>query len=67
MDEWTAQGMAIVLISSEMPELLTLSDRIVVMHRGQLTATFTRAQATPEAILAAAMGQTDVPAQTETA
>jgi len=67
MDEWTAQGMAIVLISSEMPELLTLSDRIVVMHRGQLTATFTRAQVTPEAILAAAMGQSDVPAQTETA
>lgn len=67
MDEWTAQGMAIVLISSEMPELLTLSDRIVVMHRGKLTARFSRAQATPEAILAAAMGQGDVFAQTATA
>jgi len=58
MDEWTAQGMAIVLITSEMPELITLSDRIVVMHRGKLTASFTRAQATPERILAAAMGHT---------
>ncbi len=56
MDEWTAQGMAIILITSEMSELITLSDRIVVLHRGELTASFTRAQATPEAILAAAMG-----------
>lgn len=57
MDEWTAQGIAILLITSEMPELLTLSDRIVVMHRGRITAEFSRAQATPEKILAAAMGQ----------
>jgi ribose transport system ATP-binding protein len=64
MDEWTAQGMAIVLITSEMPELLTLSDRIAVMHRGELTAAFTRAQATPEAILAAAMGQAAKPTST---
>jgi ribose transport system ATP-binding protein len=58
MDEWTAQGIAILLITSEMPELLTLSDRIVVMHRGRATAEFSRAQATPETILAAAMGRT---------
>ena len=57
MDEWTAKGIALLLITSEMPELLTLSDRIVVMHRGGITAEFGRAQATPEAILAAAMGQ----------
>jgi ABC-type sugar transport system ATPase subunit len=57
MDEWTAQGIAILLITSEMPELLTLSDRIVVMHRGEITAEFSRATASPEAILAAAMGQ----------
>jgi len=57
MDEWTAQGMAIVLITSEMPELLTLSDRIVVMHRGALTQTFNRSEASPEAILEAAMGE----------
>jgi len=57
MDQWTAEGIAILLITSEMPELLSLSDRIVVLHRGQVTAEFTRAQATPEAVLAAAMGQ----------
>ena len=57
MDQWTAEGIAILLITSEMPELLSLSDRIVVLHRGEVTAEFTRAQATPEAVLAAAMGQ----------
>jgi len=56
MNEWTAQGIAILLITSEMPELLTLSDRIMVMHRGECTAEFSREQATPEKILAAAMG-----------
>jgi ABC-type sugar transport system ATPase subunit len=58
MDQWTAQGIAILLITSEMPELLTLSDRIVVLHRGRLTARLSRSEATPEAVLAAAMGQT---------
>jgi ABC-type sugar transport system ATPase subunit len=62
MDQWTAQGIAILLITSEMPELLTLSDRIVVLHRGRLTAHLTRSEATPEAILAAAMGQAPTPA-----
>jgi ABC-type sugar transport system ATPase subunit len=56
MNLWTAEGIAILLITSEMPELLTLSDRIVVMHRGQVTGEFSRAQATAETILAAAMG-----------
>lgn len=61
MDQWTAQGIAILLITSEMPELLTLSDRIVVLHRGTLTAEFTREQATPEKILTAAMGRVHTP------
>ena len=55
--EWTAQGIAILLISSEMPELLTLSDRVVVFHRGQITAELARAEATPENVLTAAMGK----------
>lgn len=58
MNEWTAQGIAIVLITSEMPELLAMSDRIIVMHRGQITAAFSREQASAEAILEAAMGKT---------
>jgi ABC-type sugar transport system ATPase subunit len=58
MNDLTAQGMAILLITSELPELLAMSDRIAVLHRGRLTATFSRAEATPERILGAAMGKT---------
>lgn len=56
LDDWTAQGIAILLITSEMPELLTLSDRVVVLHRGRVTGEFARGEATPEKVLAAAMG-----------
>ena len=54
--EWTAQGIAILMTSTELPELLALSDRIVVLHRGRVTAAFGRGQATAESVLAAAMG-----------
>jgi ABC-type sugar transport system ATPase subunit len=60
MNAWTAQGIAILLITSEMPELLALSDRIVVLHRGTVTGEFAREQATPDGVLAAAMGQTEM-------
>lgn len=56
VSEWTARGIAILLITSEMPELLMLSDRIIVLHRGSVSAEFLRGQATPERVLAAAMG-----------
>ncbi len=56
LDEWRRAGHAIVLITSEMPELLMLSDRIVVMHRGRAVAVMERAEATQERILRAAMG-----------
>jgi ABC-type sugar transport system ATPase subunit len=52
----TADGIAIILITSELPELLALSDRILVLHRGEPTALFPREQATAERVLAAAMG-----------
>jgi ribose transport system ATP-binding protein len=52
-----AEGISILLITSELPELLALSDRILVMHRGRLTAEFTRAAATAENIIHAAMGR----------
>ncbi|HEU4385981.1 MAG TPA: sugar ABC transporter ATP-binding protein [Anaeromyxobacteraceae bacterium] len=55
MNEWTRAGFAIVMITSEMPELLGLCDRIVVMHRGRVSAQFGRAEATQERILKAAM------------
>ncbi|HEQ60271.1 MAG TPA: sugar ABC transporter ATP-binding protein, partial [Firmicutes bacterium] len=57
MDRWTGEGYAIVLITSEMPELLAMSDRIIVLHRGRVTAEFTRGEATQEAVLHAAMGR----------
>jgi len=56
MNQWTDRGIAILLITSEMPELLALSDRIIVMHRGKITAEFQQNEATQENILAAAMG-----------
>jgi len=57
MNAWSQKGIAIVLITSEMPELLAMSDRIIVMHRGRITAEFSRESATQEKILAAAMGE----------
>jgi ABC-type sugar transport system ATPase subunit len=49
-----AQGMAIIMTSSELPELLTVSDRIIVLCEGRLTAELPRAEATEEAIMHAA-------------
>ena len=46
-----AQGMAIILISSEMPELIGMCDRIVVLREGQRTAEFARGEATQEKVL----------------
>ena len=44
------------MISSELPEVLGMSDRILVMHRGRLAGEFTAGEATPEAILQCALG-----------
>ena len=51
------EGLAIVLVSSELPEVLGLSDRILVLHEGKLTGEFTRTEATPEKIMTAATGE----------
>jgi len=56
MCELAGQGLAILMISSELPEVLGMSDRIAVMHGGSVAATFNRADATQQAILAAALG-----------
>lgn len=50
------EGLAIVMISSELPEVLGLSDRVMVLHEGKLTGEFTRADATAERVMAAATG-----------
>jgi D-xylose transport system ATP-binding protein len=49
-------GLAIVLVSSELPEVLGMSDRILVLHEGRVTGEFTRAAATPEQVMACATG-----------
>jgi rhamnose transport system ATP-binding protein len=49
-----AQGIAILMISSELPEVLGMSDRILVMREGRLTGQFSRAEATQENLMAAA-------------
>ena len=54
MSTLAAQGFAILMISSELPEILGMSDRIVVMYEGRVTGRFTRAEATQEKIMAAA-------------
>jgi rhamnose transport system ATP-binding protein len=53
------EGLGIVLVSSEMPEILGMSDRIVVMHEGRVTAQFRRDDANQEKLLKAAMGRGD--------
>jgi ribose transport system ATP-binding protein len=60
MNQWTRDGCAIILITSEMPELMAMSDRILVMCRGRVSAGFEREEATQEKILKAAMGETYV-------
>ena len=57
VNELTAQGKAVVLVSSELPELMGMSDRILMLHGGRIGGSFTRAEATPERLLAAAMGR----------
>ncbi|HMQ31578.1 MAG TPA: sugar ABC transporter ATP-binding protein [Chloroflexaceae bacterium] len=54
MSQLAAEGMAILMISSELPEVLGMSDRILVMREGRLTGQFSRAEATQERLMGAA-------------
>ncbi len=56
MNRLVSQGKAIVMISSELPEILGMSDRILVMHEGRLAATLDREEATQERIMQFASG-----------
>jgi rhamnose transport system ATP-binding protein len=56
MGELAKAGMAILMISSELPEVLGMSDRIAVMHEGKIVRIVPRAEATQESILALAIG-----------
>ena len=57
INDLAAEGMALLVISSELPELLGLSDRIAVMQGGRVTGELPRAEATEERVLALAMAE----------
>jgi ABC-type sugar transport system ATPase subunit len=57
ISELAAKGMAILVISSELPEILQISDRILVMHEGRLVAELDRSEATQDSVMQAATGQ----------
>jgi rhamnose transport system ATP-binding protein len=57
IDELAGQGMAIMLISSDLPEVLAMSDRILIMREGHQMAILNHSEANQEKVLAHAMGQ----------
>jgi D-xylose transport system ATP-binding protein len=62
MNRLTADGKAVILVSSELPELMGMSDRIIMLHEGQIGGEFARREFSQERLLAAAMGHADAPA-----
>jgi ribose transport system ATP-binding protein len=56
MNQLTEQGVAIIMVSSELPEILGMSDRILVIHEGKVSAILSRAEANQEKIMQAATG-----------
>lgn len=58
MNELVRQGVAILMISSELPEVLGMCDRILVMHEGRLAGELARTEATQEKIMQLATGET---------
>lgn len=57
VNELAAQGLGILLISSDLPEVLAMSDRVLVMREGRQMGIFSRAEANQETVMTAAMGQ----------
>ncbi|MBF9003271.1 ribose ABC transporter ATP-binding protein RbsA [Vibrio nitrifigilis] len=57
INEFKADGMSIILVSSEMPEVLGMSDRILVMHEGRISGEFSAKEANQENLLACAVGK----------
>lgn len=60
ISNWAADGLAILMISSELPEVLGMSDRILVMRSGTIVRELSRDEATAERVLAPALGHREV-------
>jgi ribose transport system ATP-binding protein len=60
INEMASQGMGIIVVSSELPEILAISDRILVLSESKLTATFSREEATEEVLMKAALVEKDI-------
>jgi inositol transport system ATP-binding protein len=56
MSTLAKEGKAVLMVSSELPEILGMSDRVLVMHEGRLTGEFSRDEVTQEKIMTAATG-----------
>ena len=56
MGELAGRGLAVLMISSELPEVLGMADRVLVMHEGRLTTELSRAEANEERVIRAATG-----------
>ncbi len=56
MSELAGQGLAVLMVSSELPEILGMADRVMVMREGRMAGTFARDGLTPEVLVAAATG-----------
>jgi rhamnose transport system ATP-binding protein len=57
LSDLAGQGVAVLMISSELPEILGMADRVLVMHEGRLTAELSRSEATEQTVMLAATGQ----------
>jgi rhamnose transport system ATP-binding protein len=61
ISDLASQGYAVIMISSEMPEVIGMSDRVVVMREGRVTAKLDGSTVTQEEILEAAMVSSSIP------
>lgn len=60
INKFKEDGLSIILVSSEMPEVLGMSDRILVMKDGSISGEFSREEASQERLLSAALGKSAV-------
>ena len=65
MSKLAQEGKAILMISAELPEILGMSDRVLVMHEGRISGEFARKDATQESIMRAATGHAAAQQQAE--